>query len=507
LVASGVIAACSSSPSTSNERTATSDAITITGLFRTGVDDLGAQLALGAVDPHYKVSSTDVRCASTAAIATARPQLAPPTAWIANISPATWISCQLNGAGNNTTDYTYTTSFTVPDGMPPSTVTISGSWACDDYCSIFVNGHDTGVVSQNPNFNPNPPQPGIVPAPTPFVVLAGSTFFQAGINTIDFVVHNVTGVQGLQIVSINATGGCAVDTDCETSTFCNTETELCVAQLDNGEPIPTIQGHDPELDGTCTEEVGAIVCTSGVCDTADDLCGYDIGHACTANQECRSNQCDPTTNVCIPGCIVDSDCDTGNFCNTELEMCVPQLANGKPIPTIPGHDPELDGICTPDVGAIVCVSGVCDTSDDLCGFGFGHPCTASPECRSNNCNMDTGLCDLPCCGNTYGANMDGKCVICEDAGPGNDAGADASSDASDASADATTPVNTPAGGTPETPGNAGNGSPAQPSGNGNSSSGGGCQMGGGAANADFATLAGMLAMTVGAVRRRRTARS
>gem|GEM_PF-2417570 len=202
-------------------------------------------------------------------------------------------------------------------------------------------------------------------------------------------------------------------------------------------------------------------------------------------------------------CVVDSDCAAGNFCDTSSFMCTPQLSSGKPIPTIPGHEPPLDGTCTEEVGAIVCVSGVCDTSDDLCGFAFGHPCTASPECRSNNCNMDTGLCDLPCCGNTYGG---GDCVICEDAGPGNDAGTDANADASDASGDAT-PGNTPADGTPQIPGNAGNGSPAQPSGNGNSSSGGGCQMGGGASNADFATLAGMLAMTVGAVRRRRTARS
>jgi len=204
-------------------------------------------------------------------------------------------------------------------------------------------------------------------------------------------------------------------------------------------------------------------------------------------------------------CVVDSDCAAGNFCDTSSFMCTPQLSNGKPIPTIPGHTPPLDGTCTEEVGAIVCVSGVCDTSDDLCGFAFGHACTASPECRSNNCNMDTGLCDLPCCGNTYGG---GDCVICEDAGPGNDAGADANADASDASGDAT-PGNTPIEGTPQEPGNAGNGSPAQPSGNGNSSSGGGCQMSGGASNAGFTMAASLLAMTVaGAVRRRqKTVRS
>ncbi|MCL2776638.1 MAG: hypothetical protein FWD73_01450 [Polyangiaceae bacterium] len=591
LVASGVIAACSSSPSASNdEKTATtSAAITITGLFPTGVNDLGVPLANGAVDPHYTLSSPDPTCAGPNAVVVNLSTVS--VAWVANTASSKWISCRTNGTGLDNTNYTYTTSFTLPVGVPPSTVTLSGRWACDDYCSIVVNGQNTGVVSQNPNFRASNPT-----APSNFVVPAGTAFFQAGINTIQFVVSNLPGDQGLQIVSINATAGCAVDSDCGTGTFCNTQSQVCVAQLDNGVPIPIIPGHDPELDGTCTPEAGEVVCTSGVCDTADDLCGYDIGHACTANPECRSNECDANTNVCVPACALDSDCEAGNFCNTDLQqctpqlgngaaiptipghdppldgtctpeagevvctsgvcdtaddlcgydvghactadpecrshecdpnthvcvgcavdsdceagnfcdtslfMCTPQLSNGKPIPTIPGHTPPLDGTCTPEAGAVVCISSVCDTSDDLCGFAFGHPCTASPECRSNNCNMDTGLCDLPCCGNTYGG---GDCVICEDAGPGNDAGADASGDASDASSDAAT-VNTPTEGTPQEPGNAGNGSPAQPSGNGNSSSGGGCQMGGGAANADLATLAGMLAMTVGALRRRRTARS
>jgi hypothetical protein len=135
-------------------------------------------------------------------------------------------------------------------------------------------------------------------------------------------------------------------------------------------------------------------------------------------------------------------------------------------------------------------------------------CTDNAQCRSDNCNLDSGLCEpsLPCCGNTYGANMGDKCVICEDAGPGNDAGADANGGGSDASGDATTPINTPAGGTPENPGNAGNagsGGSAQPSGNGTSSSGGGCQTGGGAANADLTMVAGLFAMTVAAAARRR----
>jgi hypothetical protein len=210
--------------------------------------------------------------------------------------------------------------------------------------------------------------------------------------------------------------------------------------------------------------------------------------------------------------VVDSDCEAGNFCNTNLHLCIPQLPNGDPIPTIPGHTPDLDGICTPEVGTIVCVSGVCDTTDNLCGLADGSgDCTDNAQCRSGNCNMASGVCapELPCCGNTYGANMGSQCVICDDAGVPIDSGADANGGAPDASGDASTIGNTPADGTPQTPGNAdnpGSGSSAQPSGKGNSSSGGGCRMGGGAANADLGMMAGLLAMTVGALRRRRAAR-
>jgi hypothetical protein len=191
---------------------------------------------------------------------------------------------------------------------------------------------------------------------------------------------------------------------------------------------------------------------------------------------------------------------------------MPRLPNGDPIPSIPGHTPDLDGICTPEVGALVCVSGVCDIRDHLCGLADGSDtCTDDAQCRSGNCDLASEVCEpeLPCCGNTYGANMGGQCVICDDAGvPIVDAGADANGGGSDASGDASTVANTPADGTPENPGNAGNagsGGSAQPSGKGNSSSGGGCQMGRGAANADLGMMAGLLAMVAGAWRRRQKA--
>ena len=496
LVASGVVA-CSSSPPASNEsdeKTATtSDALTITGLFPTGVNDQGELLASGAIDPHYTLSSTDPACPGPNAIVANLSQVT--TAWTTNTAASEWISCSAAGLGAANTNFTYTTSFILPVGVPPSTATLRGRWACDNYCSIVVNGRPTGVVSQNPNFG----------APSDFVVSAETASFRAGINTVQFVATSVSSNEGLQILAISVTAGCTVDSDCGTGTFCNTQSQACVPQLDNGVPVPTIPGHTPDLDGMCTPDASAIVCASGGCDTADDLCGFYIGHACTTNSQCRSNECDPTTNLCIPDCTVDSDCEAGNFCNNASHLCMPQLADGEEIPTIVGHTPPLDGTCTPEVGALVCRSGVCDIGDNLCGFELGHPCTANPECRSDNCNLETGFCEpsLPCCGNTYGMEMGadaGKCIICDDAGVPVDAGKDASADAAP---DSGSNVANGSDNTVQDPQGSGGNNPTGSGGNGVSASGGGgCQMGGGASNPGLGMISGLLAMIAAAWRRR-----
>ena len=214
--------------------------------------------------------------------------------------------------------------------------------------------------------------------------------------------------------------GCAVDTDCTAGNWCNETLHVCTPQLANGVPVPTDGAHTPiVLNGQCTTAnagaVGPLVCQSGVCDTHDSDCGYADGDGpCTPGAAgnggtvCRSGVCG-TSMVCIAsnGCAADSDCATGTWCdinagNQSLNACVPQLANGMPVPNDPGHSPTLDGSCTVAAGTATCVSGVCDPRDNDCGYANGDgPCTGSTAgsvCRSTICA-------------TTGPNM-GKCEAC-----------------------------------------------------------------------------------------------
>jgi uncharacterized repeat protein (TIGR01451 family) len=209
-------------------------------------------------------------------------------------------------------------------------------------------------------------------------------------------------------------GGCFVDADCAAGNWCNNATFTCTPKLANGTQIPTVPGHNPALGGTCTAAAGAAVCQSAVCDTNDNLCGYANGDGpCnTANggTVCRSGMCSPNGGVCIPtgGCFVDADCTAGNWCNTSTFTCTPKLPNGQQIPTVSGHNPPLTGTCTAGAGAAVCLSAVCDTNDNLCGFANGDgPCdmaSAGTVCRSGACSVNNT------CMPAGGCNVDADCA-------------------------------------------------------------------------------------------------
>ncbi len=199
------------------------------------------------------------------------------------------------------------------------------------------------------------------------------------------------------------TGGCLADGDCDTATqFCNTQTEMCTPKLPNASPVPTITGHMPPLTGMCSAPVATVVCVSAVCDS-DNKCGYAQGDGpCTPGDSpvCRSGFCGGDS-LCGPmgGCLADSDCDTTTqFCNTETQLCTPKLPNASPVPTIMGHMPALTGMCSAPVAVVVCISAVCDSADNECGFANGDgSCDASSAmtvCRSGACGSD-GKCGLP----------------------------------------------------------------------------------------------------------------
>ena len=197
-------------------------------------------------------------------------------------------------------------------------------------------------------------------------------------------------------------GGCNVDADCLGGDWCNESAHLCTAQLPNGTAVPSDPPHvAPALDGNCTVLAGALVCASGVCDVADDQCGYANGDGpCTATDGaavCRSGLCNGS-GVCTPAlaCNSDQDCDADSqFCNTASHLCAPKLPNGSRLLVVPGHTPTLDGICSAAEAMVICLSNVCDIEDNACGYANGDgPCTSmegATVCRSRLCG-DDGLC-------------------------------------------------------------------------------------------------------------------
>jgi hypothetical protein len=204
-------------------------------------------------------------------------------------------------------------------------------------------------------------------------------------------------------------GGCGVDADCASDQWCNTQSFTCTPKLLNGVDIPTVTGHTPNLDGTCTVDTGKSVCASGVCDTKDNKCGYALGDGPCTPQDggvvCRSGACSAQDGVCVTPapCNQDSDCDTTiQYCDTGVHLCAPKVPNGTLLPAVKNHSPNLDGTCTPDSAKIECISGVCDAADNKCGHAIGKG-----PCDSNNGSV---VCRSGQCG-TSGANKD-LCVEC-----------------------------------------------------------------------------------------------
>jgi len=156
-------------------------------------------------------------------------------------------------------------------------------------------------------------------------------------------------------------------------------------------------------EGTCNSTTGPVICRSAVCD-ADGKCGLADGSgvcsSTTAAVICRSGKCSSTKSTCVPatgGCAADADCASAEWCNLTALTCAPKVTNGNPVPTDGKHtSPTLDGKCSGPAATLTCVSGVCDTRDDKCGYDNGgdSACTstnAAVVCRSGTCSA-TGKC-------------------------------------------------------------------------------------------------------------------
>jgi hypothetical protein len=162
------------------------------GLFATGIDGNGNLLATGATDPHYVLAGDEPSNPGPAAIVI---QPAPDGTYTPNTSTSQWISINAQGnAGDTTYTYTYRTTFAL--NGDPTTASIAGSWACDDSCTVELNG--TAAASYA--------APGWL-APQTFTIPAGSPF-QSGTNTLTFTVDNSGAwASGLQVFAITGSTG------------------------------------------------------------------------------------------------------------------------------------------------------------------------------------------------------------------------------------------------------------------------------------------------------------
>lgn len=153
----------------------------ITTLFNTGVNSGGTILANGTTgDPHYTlisvpggVTETLIRDASGGY---------PFPEYFSGSTLSQWI-----GPNNDTSlnsplgDYIYKTTFDLT-GFDPSSAQITGGWATDNNgVDITLNGNSLSSTTPYNSFST---------AFTPFSIPLGSPFFNGGVNTLLFTVHN-----------------------------------------------------------------------------------------------------------------------------------------------------------------------------------------------------------------------------------------------------------------------------------------------------------------------------
>jgi len=153
-------------------------------IYNTGVDNSGTPLSGGSADPHYTDTYLGPPSGSTnpAVVMTNENNFV--GGW-AQASDAKWINCIDSFYGYSYGSYDYRITFDLT-GYDPSTATLSGKWTCDDDGSINLNGVATGISlgygSWGSLYN--------------FTINSG---FVAGTNTLDFLIVEGTGIDGLLV--------------------------------------------------------------------------------------------------------------------------------------------------------------------------------------------------------------------------------------------------------------------------------------------------------------------
>ncbi len=164
----------------------------------TGTDAAGNVLAGGSADPHYTVFGPGIPVAGLAAVYS--PQNIFP-GWVPNDAHSAWIGWSDNSTTSPYGDYIFELQFSMI-GFDPATASLSGSWAADQFGSIRLNGHSTGISLADGNWNG-----ASAPNLTPFTISSG---FTTGTNVLDFTVNEPDNFDGLRVRNLALTVNPAV---------------------------------------------------------------------------------------------------------------------------------------------------------------------------------------------------------------------------------------------------------------------------------------------------------
>jgi hypothetical protein len=182
-----------------------------------------------------------------------------------------------------------------------------------------------------------------------------------------------------------ASGACGAscndDGDCQPTEWCSSG--VCTPKAPNGAIVPG---------GTCIPALAQRACVSGVCDVADNRCGFGIGAGpCTAGDQatvCRSLLCAPSG----PNAGLCVECNTFVDCNAGLPVCGPQnrcvacdgdfgASAAAPCPSVAEPWCALSGPSAGDCGRC--------TDDVDCGGRPSAPfCDTTTGACSNRCFVD-----------------------------------------------------------------------------------------------------------------------
>ena len=399
----------------------------VPSLYATGVNNAGAALPPGSVDPHWTWSTSMSGVGAVPAIALRNP------AWPI-WAPGQWVSPSAIFGNELTTqpDTFWFQNVNIPSAFVGLTFPIVVS--CDNECEVFVNGtsyggHNTFVSTAT--------------------ITIPATAFVAGANTVRVRLREYTPGTPRGILIYPGGGGilsqctrrCASSSECDDSVACTDG--VCIGGACSF--IPTAAGTSCR-GGVCNGSALVPMCV-GCIDTS--LVGTDSGCVAAA-PHCRTSGVGaPVCEPCLDTALLGTDLG----CASASPYCVSGSAGNRCVACIGAADCDDRNACTTDActaGACVvtplavgtsCVAGVCDSAamcvgcvDTAADASVDSGCTdAAPLCLGSGAAATCNACantaiagtDLGCnamspvCGNIGGAAICLGCITASDCADSN----------------------------------------------------------------------------------------